>query len=257
MRFNRCATWVLRGPTRFISQHYHTSIATTMDLRVVLLVSTLLVGIGRSGANNLPLPAGRNGLCVIGCTPYVDPTRTNSGLEKYAKLVEEMAQTCDAMVHVGDTKAGKAPCNSTLMTHAMHTLIDAGKRHQTLVLYAPGDNELNDCHRHQSAPPSRRQPSEFVRAVDARQFMVQDLQVNSGQDLTGLYPVEQHVKTQDNLATCLPGSGEPCRPYNCDFDKYIELDDFAVATLEVIGSHWYLDVSVEECKNEVFLHAID
>jgi hypothetical protein len=31
------------------------------------------------------------------------------------------------------------------------------------------------------------------------------------------------------------------KPYSCDFDKYYATDTFAVATLEVIGSHWYLD----------------
>jgi hypothetical protein len=188
------------------------------------------------------LPSGQRGLCVLGCTPYVDPFRSDAGIHKYEALVDEMARTCDVIVHVGDTKPGKMPCNETLMTHAIHTLIDAGRRYSTPVLYAPGDNELNDCHRHASAPLDRQKASQIVEATVARDFLVNDLQVNSGKDLTGTFDVDQHDKSGDtNLATCFETSA-PCQPYSCDFDKYVEFDDFAIATLEVIGSHWYLDV---------------
>lgn len=134
------------------------------------------------------------------------------------------------------------PCNATLMTQAVHTLIEAGKQHETLILYAPGDNELNDCHRHASAPLDRQVASEIVKAEDARAFLANDLNVNSGMDLTGEYLVQNHDKTDVNLATCNEHNDQ-CRSYSCDFDKYVEFDEFAVATLEVIGSHWYLDVS--------------
>jgi len=40
----------------------------------------------------------------------------------------------------------------------------------------------------------------------------------------------------ENLA--IPGTDQP---YSCDFDKYVKLDNYAVATLEVIGSHLYLN----------------
>ena len=89
-----------------------------------------------------PLPSNKGGLCVLGCTPYVDPYRPYAGILKYFALVEEMAETCDVIVHVGDTKPGNMACNETLMTQAVHKLIDAVKRHDTLVLYAPGDNEI-------------------------------------------------------------------------------------------------------------------
>ena len=54
-----------------------------------------------------PLPSGKGGLCVLGCTPYVDPYRMDAGILKYQALVQEMAATCDVIVHVGDTKPGK------------------------------------------------------------------------------------------------------------------------------------------------------
>jgi hypothetical protein len=48
----------------------------------------------------------KRGLCVVGCTPYVDPSQLSYGIKKYWKLVEEMADTCQVIVHVGDTKPG-------------------------------------------------------------------------------------------------------------------------------------------------------
>lgn len=59
--------------------------------------------------------AKSGGLCVVGCTPYVNPDDETSGILKWEKLVEEMAESCDIMVHVGDTKAGAAPCNENIM----------------------------------------------------------------------------------------------------------------------------------------------
>jgi hypothetical protein len=55
------------------------------------------------------------GLCVIGCTPYVNPYDDAQGILKYEALVKDMSENCDIMVHVGDTKAGAAVCNSDLM----------------------------------------------------------------------------------------------------------------------------------------------
>jgi len=57
----------------------------------------------------------QNGVCVVGCTPYVNPENEGAGILKWLKLVEEMAENCDIMVHVGDTKAGAAVCNKNLM----------------------------------------------------------------------------------------------------------------------------------------------
>jgi hypothetical protein len=48
----------------------------------------------------------KRGLCVIGCTPYVDPSQPSHGIQKYWKLVQEMADTCQVIAHVGDTKPG-------------------------------------------------------------------------------------------------------------------------------------------------------
>lgn len=175
-----------------------------------------VVGGGGKPAKARPLPSGRGGLCVLGCTPHVDPYRLDAGILKYEALVEEMAETCDVIVHVGDTKPGRMPCNETLMTPAVHKLIDAGKRQNTLVLYAPGDNELNDCHRHASAPVERRVPSEIITAKDDRNFLVRDLNVISGQDLTGTYSIDQHEKSEVNRATCFEKEEASFLSYTCD-----------------------------------------
>ena len=113
----------------------------------------------------------------------------------------------------------------------------------TLVLYAPGDNELNDCHRHASASASKQRPSDMVTAAKARQFLIDDLGLGKWRDVTGRFPVEQHTK----MGT-IPDGSTKVKRYSCDFDTYVELDDYAIATLEVIGSHWYLDVRMEEAK---------
>mmetsp|Transcript_37429 Transcript_37429/g.77641 ORF Transcript_37429/g.77641 Transcript_37429/m.77641 type:complete len:410 (-) Transcript_37429:1486-2715(-) len=180
-------------------------------------------------------------LCVVGCTPYVDQSKPFHGMEKFRALAADMATSdCAIIVHLGDTKPGKTMgCNATTMTTAVHILAQEGA---PILLYAPGDNEINDCHRLQSNPHDQY-PTEFVKASDARQFLVQDLQLNSGFDVTGNVPVISHNRLNqvDNPATC-NDQGQDCQAtYSCDFDKYIAMEDYAVATLEVIGSHWYLD----------------
>jgi hypothetical protein len=177
-------------------------------------------------------PFGANGLCVVGCTPYVDPTDPTAGILKYRELVREMARDCDVLVHVGDTKPGKMACNRTVMTNAVHILEEAGRLENKLVLYAPGDNELNDCHRHDSG--NNKVPSDIYKAADARKFLAKDLRLESWTDLTGRYALENHDMSEKTV----PGTDQP---YSCDFDKYVELDNYAIATLEVIGSHMYLD----------------
>ncbi|KAL7570858.1 hypothetical protein ACA910_018923 [Epithemia clementina (nom. ined.)] len=186
-------------------------------------------------------------LCVVGCTPYVDFVDPASGMDKYRALARELAETCAIVVHTGDTKPGQfMGCNATTLTHALHILADEAK--VPILLYAPGDNELHDCHRLQSARPGQRIPSEFVKAAEARQFLVDDLRLrSSGYDITGTTPVVSHdsMRRKLNPATC-DDTGNHCQPYSCDFDKYLEMDHYAVATLEVIGSYWYLD---DERKN--------
>eukprot|EP00557_Chaetoceros_sp_GSL56_P011602 CAMPEP_0176476668 /NCGR_PEP_ID=MMETSP0200_2-20121128/182_1 /TAXON_ID=947934 /ORGANISM="Chaetoceros sp., Strain GSL56" /LENGTH=422 /DNA_ID=CAMNT_0017872367 /DNA_START=682 /DNA_END=1950 /DNA_ORIENTATION=+ len=174
------------------------------------------------------------GLCIVGCTPYVDPTDNAKGILKWQALVQEMAENCDVMVHVGDTKAGAAVCNEDLMTGPIHTMIEAGKETGTAVLYSPGDNELNDCHRDGSRVPPR--PADYYKAADARNFLISDLGVNNAEetDLTGQYKVDFHTKSG-----IIPGTNNA---YDCAFDKYYadEKEGYAVATLEVLGSQWYL-----------------
>jgi hypothetical protein len=178
----------------------------------------------------LPVVPVKKGLCAIGCVPYVNPADPASGILKYAALVDEMAQKCEIIVHVGDTKAGAAPCNKDLMTGPLKTLAAAAAKYGTMALYSVGDNELNDCHRDGSKVPPKA--TDFYKAADARAFLISDMSLNNGKDLTGAFDVAQHT-----LAGTIPGTSSP---YTCDFDKYVETDTYAVATLEVMGSFWYL-----------------
>ena len=185
---------------------------------------------------------GENGLCVIGCTPYVDfsdPQDETTGIRKYERLVEDIVKDCDVIVHAGDTKPGSMPCNRTLMTWSVHRLREEAKDQGKLLLYAPGDNELNDCHRFASRA-GQPVPADIYKASDARQYLIDNLQLNSGLDLTGTHGVDNH----DMSNTMVPGTSQP---HSCDFDKYVELDNYAVATLEVPGSHYYLD---DETSNQ-------
>ena len=93
------------------------------------------------------LRSKKNAVCVIGCTPYVNPADPNKGINKFKALVEDMADNCDVIVHNGDTKAGSAPCNKFIMTEPLHVIVDAAKAKGAAFLYSIGDNELNDCHR--------------------------------------------------------------------------------------------------------------
>ena len=186
----------------------------------------------------LPSEMGSNGLCVIGCTPYVDITNSDSGLGKYKRLVEDMAKDCDILVHVGDTKPGSMPCNRTLMTKTVHILKEAAFAYNKMALFALGDNDAPDCHRFASKGGDPV-ASDFYKAQDARQFIVDDLRLQEPYDLTGAFPVQNHNILDRTLYGMNTG-------FSCDFDKYVELDTFAVATMEVIGSHYYLD---DERKN--------
>lgn len=175
--------------------------------------------------NNEPQTTlGTDGVCVLGCTPYVK--FTTQGLAKYRKLVSDMVQDCDIIVHIGDTKSGRMPCNETLMTESLHILMDAARTEGTMVLYAAGDNEINDCHRF--APEA----ADFYRAADARQYLIDHLQLKLPTDLTGQHGVENH-----KMEGVIPGT---TIPYSCEFDKYVATDQYAVATLEVLGSYNYL-----------------
>jgi hypothetical protein len=152
---------------------------------------------------------------------------------------------------------GRMPCNEDIVTASVRYIAEQGNRTGSMVLYSPGDNELNDCHQHASAETSMQQPSDILRAADARDFIIQDLRLNSGKDLTGQYDVVNHdMSDRMNMATC-DANGSNCMPYSCDFDKYVELDNYAIATLEVTGSHWYLDVSILSPSSSSFRQVVD
>jgi hypothetical protein len=71
-------------------------------------------------------------------------------------------------------------------------MIEAGRETGTAVFYAPGDNELNDCHRDGSRVPPR--PADYYKAAQARSFLILDLGVNNRDetDLTGQFKVDYH-----------------------------------------------------------------
>ena len=181
-----------------------------------------------------------NSLCVIGCTPYVNYATTDAtGYAKYQALVKEMVSgPCDVVVHIGDPKPAEMPCNATLLSKPLLFLRNQAKKNGRLALYAPGDNEVGDCHRHRST----NTPTEFTKAAQARQSLVSQLNLNSGKDLTGRYAITSH--TTGLHGTQIPGStldNKPARFYSCDFDKYVNMDTFAIATLEVPGGNWFLE----------------
>ena len=175
---------------------------------------------------------GGNGLCVIGCTPYIDWDDDVASRNKYLALIQDVVTDCDIIVHVGDTKASGEKCNESTMTRAIHALDDVAKRNNKLVLYAPGDNEVSDCHRHASQNNNPNYSRFVYKAQDARNVLIDALNLNDGTDLTGQYIVQNHFKSGK-----VPGSNDR---YSCDFDKYYEAQDYAIATLEVLGGQWYL-----------------
>lgn len=184
--------------------------------------------------------AGMRSLCVIGCTPYVDFTVETTGYAKYKALVNDLVRDCAAIVHVGDTKPPAMPCNTTLMTRPVHYLKSVAKVNKRLLLYAPGDNEISDCHRLKSL----NQAADIYSASAARQFFVSNLRLNTGRDVTGTYGVRAHA-----MNGTIPGAPDG-RTYSCDFDKYVSFDNFAVATLEVPGGHWYLEDESNEYPDQ-------
>ncbi len=96
-----------------------------------LLLTTSVSSLSKSSRRNLKGKKAKkmkkskklSGLCVVGCTPYVNPDDETAGILKWKALVEEMAESCDIMVHVGDTKAGAAPCNEEIMVSLLSLLI--------------------------------------------------------------------------------------------------------------------------------------
>ena len=121
-------------------------------------------------------------------------------------------------------------CNETIMAGPVEMMMEAAACEGKALLYAPGDNELNDCHRDGSRVPPR--PADYYKAEDARNFLIDAFDLTSETDVTGKYEVKKHHKTGT-----IPGTSDS---YSCDFDAYLEMDDYAVITLEVLGSQWYL-----------------
>jgi hypothetical protein len=228
--------------------------------RFPLLIIVLLLSFQHHVVVVVTTAAEQRGLCVVGCTPYVDPYAPNGGYEKYEAMIQEMAETCQVIAHVGDTMPGSMACTRDLITKSLSTMVQHGKKQGTMVLYAPGDNELSDCHRSFSGiresrlllvrnassllswPSSSSSSVSIFKAADARRVLIDDLQLNSGKDLTQTYHVLNHdMSLQVNSATC-DASDRNCQTYSCDFDKYVEVDSYAIATLEILGSFWYLAV---------------
>ena len=143
---------------------------------------------------------------MTGCAPY-------SPVQDWIPTLQNMAESCELMVHVGDTIAGSAVCNATTMAPPL----DAFKSQGIPALYTLGDNENNDCHRR----ASQGIPAEIYKATDARRWHVENYGIGGGKDLTGMLDVDAQSDA-------------------CPFNQYVEKCDAAVVTLEVPGTQWYL-----------------
>jgi hypothetical protein len=199
-----------------------------MKITCVALSVLSLVSISDAVRDAKRFRSKKNAVCFLGCTPYVDPVNGEKGLNKYKALVDDMTDNCDLILHLGDTKAGSAVCNSTIMTGPLHIIADSAKAKGVAFMYTPGDNELNDCHRDGSRVPSRA--AEYYKAEEARKFLLSDMgmDANPEKDVTGVFAVEAHYKNGT-----VPGTS---KPYSCDFDKLIMTKDAVIATIEMPGS---------------------
>lgn len=63
--------------------------------------------------------------------------------------------------------------------------------------------------------------------------MIETAGLNTGYDVTGKFKLDQH-----EIEGTIPGTD---KPFSCDYDKYIQFDDYAVATTEITGSQLYLN----------------
>jgi len=199
-----------------------------------IALSFCLISISDAKKNAKRFRSKKNAVCFLGCTPYVNPTDPLKGINKYIALVDDMADNCDLIMHIGDTKAGSAACMKGLMTDPLHILVDAAKAKGVAVMYGIGDNEMNDCHRDGSKSVPRY--ADFYKAEDARRFVLDDmgmnLTVNFDRDVTGVFAAEGHKKNGT-----IPGTS---KPYSCDFDKLMVTEDAVVISLEIPGSNWFL-----------------
>ena len=153
-------------------------------------------------------------VCTAGCAPYETvPYPT------WSDVVAHMAESCDLMIHVGDTQSGSTVCNASSMLSPIHAMKDTG----IPTLYTVGDNEVNDCHR----AASKNQSAEFYVAKEARQLFIDTFYDDLTTDLTGTHP----VMTQSE---------------QCPFNVYTEVCGAAVVTIEVPGSQWYLADETED-----------
>ena len=74
--------------------------------------------------------------CVMGDVPYSDG---DDGI--LPKQLEEIPQAAEFVIHVGDIKSGKTPCNEEVYIKVSCMLAKSPKP----LFIIPGDNEWNDC----------------------------------------------------------------------------------------------------------------
>lgn len=80
-------------------------------------------------------------LIGLGDMPYGDPARV---YPPYEVLIDTInARDPTLVIHLGDTKSGRAPCTDQVLAEQLAYL----NRFQAPALYTPGDNEWTDCHR--------------------------------------------------------------------------------------------------------------
>jgi len=122
--------------------------APTPSRRLVATAALLLSVVGCDAAQPPPSVADDGvSFVVFGDQPYAE-----SDVASFPSLVSEVnAVDVPFVIHVGDIKAGSAPCSDSLILHRR----DLYRGFQAPVAFTPGDNEWTDCHRAGGVPLER------------------------------------------------------------------------------------------------------
>lgn len=136
-----------------------------MIVMVPRILPVALLGAFLFLANLLPAAAAGFDFLVIGDMPYGSTDGTAPNPDELVKLDRLIASANELnlafTVHVGDIKAGSAPCRRSYF-EAVRARLD---RFTAPVVFTPGDNEWTDCHR--TLPPGALAPLEALAALRA------------------------------------------------------------------------------------------
>lgn len=94
---------------------------------------------------------------VVGDVPYGD-----KALAQFPLLVRSIEDAApDFLIHLGDIKAGSAPCTDEMLSSRIQAIDDI----QLPVIFIPGDNDWTDCHRRRAGRYSPLERLEFLRRI--------------------------------------------------------------------------------------------